>query len=359
VTALTKSYLAKIPGARTAAMPREIEPMKAVLVDEPFDRAGWLFEDKYDGIRTICYIKSGKVTLYSRNQKEMTARYPEMRDMPKWVDAKEAVLDGEIIVVNKAGTASFQDLQARFGVTDMDAIKRLTKTQKIVMYVFDMLYVDGYNLMGARLIDRKEALTKIVKKRTAFQIAPHNFRDGIKRFRAAEKKKLEGIVAKNADSVYVQKRSNEWLKIKTTQRQEAVIVGYTKPEGSREYFGALHLGLYDDGHLVSAGKVGTGFNYKLLKEIYDKMKPLRIDHPPFEDTPRELRRADVQWLKPKLVCEVKFSERTGEGSFRHPSFVGLRYDKKPTQCTFEPQQDADEVVERAEKGTRSSKERTS
>ena len=326
--------------------------MKAVLVDAPFDRAGWLFEDKYDGIRTICYIKGGKVTLYSRNQKEMTARYPEMRDMPKWIDAKEAILDGEIIVVNKAGTASFQDLQARFGVTDMDVIRHLTKSQKIVMYVFDLLYVDGYNLMGSRLLDRKEALKKILKKRASFQVAPHNFKDGIKRFRAAEKKKLEGIVAKNAESPYVQKRSNEWLKIKTTQRQEAVIVGYTRPEGSREYFGALHLGLYDGKRLVSAGKVGTGFNHKLLKEIYDKMRPLRIDHPPFDDTPRELRRADVQWLKPKLVCEVKFSERTGEGSFRHPSFVGLRYDKKPAQCTFESEQEAEEAVKKAEKGSR-------
>jgi bifunctional non-homologous end joining protein LigD len=349
VSALTKSQLSKLPGARASAMPREVEPMKAVLVDEPFDRAGWLFEDKYDGIRTMCYIKSGKVTLYSRNQKEMTARYPEMRDMPKWIDAKEAVLDGEIIVVNKAGTASFQDLQARFGVTDLDVIKRLTKTQKVVLYVFDMIYVDGYSLMGCRLIDRKEALSKIVKKRAAFQVAPHNFKDGIKRFRAAEKKKLEGIVAKNSESTYEQKRSNEWLKIKTTQRQEAVIVGYTKPEGSREHFGALHLGLYDGKRLVSVGKVGTGFNHKLLKELFDKMRPLRTDHPPFDDTPRELRRADVQWLKPKLVCEVKFSERTGEGSFRHPSFVGLRYDKKPIDCKYEAQQDASKEIKSAER----------
>jgi len=352
VSALTKSYLSKLPGARAAAMPREIEPMKAVLVDEPFDRAGWLFEDKYDGIRTVCYIKKGEVKLYSRNQKEMTMRYPELREMPKWIDAKEAILDGEIIVVNKAGTASFSDLQARFGVTDMDAIRRLVKTQKIVMYVFDLIYVDGYNLMGARLLDRKEVLQKILKKRTAFQVAPHNFKDGIKRFRVAEKKKLEGIVAKNGESTYEQKRSNEWLKIKTTQRQEAVIVGYTRPEGSREHFGALHLGLYDGKRLVSVGKVGTGFNYKTLKEIFDKMRPLRVDKAPFDDTPRELLRADVQWLKPKLVCEVKFSERTGEGSFRHPSFVGLRYDKKPIDCKYESEQDVDKAVRSAEKKTK-------
>src|SRR5439155_25467086 len=118
-------------------------------------------------------------------------------------------------------------------------------------------------------------------------------------------------------SLYEQRRSNEWLKIKTTQRQEAVIVGYTKPQGSREYFGALFLGLYDGDRLMPAGKVGTGFNHALLKEIYDKMRPQRVDRPPFDDTPRELLRADIQWLKPKLVGEVKFTERTSEGSFRH------------------------------------------
>src|SRR5581483_11522707 len=334
-----------IPGARKAPMPHEVEPMKATLADKPFDRQGWIFEDKYDGIRALAYIKNGSFELLSRNQKSMAVRYPELKDLPKWVRAKEAILDGEIIVLNKRGTANFQDLQARFGVTNRDTIQRLAKTQKIVYYVFDLLYVDGYDLRDARLLLRKAELKKILRPREVFQFAPHVLEKGTKLFRNAERKRLEGIMAKNGASRYEQRRSTEWLKIKTTMRQEAVIVGYTRPQGSREYFGALHLGLYDGKRLFSVGKVGTGFDQKRLKEIYDLMQPLRTDRPPF-DMPFTAKRnkweairgrnlSEVQWLRPKLVCEVKFTERTGDGSFRHPSFVGLRFDKKPTECVYE------------------------
>ncbi len=339
-----------IPGARKAAMPRAIEPMKAVLVDAPFDRASWIFEDKYDGVRAVSYIRDGELEILSRNQKPMTMRYPELKDLPKWINAKNAILDGEIIVLNKKGTASFQDLQARFGVTNKSAIERLVKSQKIVYFVFDLLYLDGYDLMPARLIDRKMALTKIVRPREVFQVAPHALREGTKLFRATERQHLEGIMAKNGESRYEQRRSSEWLKIKTTMRQEAAIVGYTKPQGSREYFGALELGLYDGKQLVSAGKVGTGFDRKLLRELYEKMQPLKTDASPFEMSSRSRRgRAGVQWLKPKLVCEVKFTERTSEGSFRHPAFVGLRFDKKPAECTFEQARKTKYTVASAEK----------
>jgi len=353
---VTESAIAKIPGARKAAMPRAVEPMKAVLVDAPFDREGWVFEDKYDGIRALSYIRNGQLEILSRNQKPMTMRYPELKELTKWVNAKEAILDGEIIVLNKKGTASFQDLQARFGVTNANVIERLVKTQKIVYFVFDLLYVDGFDLMPARLLDRKAVLTKIVRAREVFQVAPHTMREGTKRFRIAERQHLEGIMAKNGESRYEQRRSSEWLKIKTTMRQEAVIVGYTRPQGSREYFGALELGLYDGKRLVSAGKVGTGFDRNLLKELYQKMQPLKVETSTLEVPSRSRRGKDeIQWLKPKLVCEVKFTERTSEGSFRHPAFVGLRYDKKPTECTFEQPRETKYTVAAAEK--RSSKHR--
>ncbi len=329
-------------------MPRAIEPMKAVLVDDPFDRSGWIFEDKYDGIRAIAYVEDGEVTLYSRNQKEMTARYPELLKLPQWIRAKQAILDGEIIVVNRRGSASFQDLQARFGVTDKNTIERLVKTQKIIYYVFDVLYLNGYSLMDAKLLDRKRVLEQIIKEQPEFKYAPHTLDKGIKRFKEAERKHLEGIIAKNGESKYVQKRSTEWLKIKTSMRQEAVIIGYSQPQGSREYFGALLLALYDGHRLVSAGKVGTGFDRKRLKEIYEAMKPYKVKESPLPEF--QARRVyDVQWLKPKLVCEVKFTELTGEGSFRHPVFVGLRYDKKPQECTFEPRRSAKEAVKTAER----------
>jgi bifunctional non-homologous end joining protein LigD len=336
-----------IPGARKAVMPHHVEPMKAVLVDEPFDRSGWIFEEKYDGIRALSYIRNGKLDILSRNQKPMTMRYPELADLSKWINAKEAILDGEIIVLNKRGTASFSDLQARFGVTDKSVIEKLVKSQKIVYFVFDLLYLDGYDLMAARLLDRKAILAKIFRENTVFQIAPHTTGNGIKRFKDAERRHLEGVMAKNGDSHYEQRRSTEWLKIKTTMRQEAVIVGYTTPHGSRKYFGALCLGLYDGKRLVSVGKVGTGFDRKRLKEIYDLMHPLKTNSSPFSEMPSSLRES-AQWLKPKLVCEVKFTERTKEGSFRHPAFVGLRFDKKPSDCTFEAKKETRKTIKQAE-----------
>lgn len=344
-----KSPAESIPGARKAPMPHEVEPMKAVLVDKPFDRESWIFEDKYDGIRALSYIRNGTLEILSRNQKPMTVRYPELKDLPKWVKAKEAILDGEIIVLNKKGTASFQDLQARFGVTNMSTIERLVKSQKIVYFVFDLLYVNGYDIMPARLLDRKALLTRIVRPQKVFQVAPHTARDGTKLFQSAERHHLEGIMAKNGENRYEQRRSSEWLKIKTTMRQEAVIIGYTKPQGSREYFGALELGLYDNKRLVSVGKVGTGFDRDLLKELYKKMQPLKVSDPPIVIPSASRRRSEgVQWLKPKLVCEVKFTERTSEGSFRHPAFVGLRYDKKPAECTFEQARETKNTVTASE-----------
>ncbi len=346
-----KSPVAPIPGARKAAMPREIEPMKAVLVDKPFDREGWIFEDKYDGIRALSYIRDGKLRIVSRNQKPMTMRYPELKHLPKWVKATDAILDGEIIVLNKKGTASFQDLQARFGVTNASTIGRLVKSQRIVYFVFDLIYLDGYDLTPACLLDRKATLAKILRPHEVFQVAPHAARKGTKLFRAAERLHLEGIMAKNGASRYEQRRSSEWLKIKTTMRQEAVIVGYTKPQGSREYFGALELGLYDGKRLVSAGKVGTGFDRKRLKELYEKMQPLKAAASPLDSSSPSRGSRDVQWLKPKLVCEVKFMERTSDGSFRHSAFVGLRYDKKPTDCAFEQAGKTKYTVAAAEKNS--------
>jgi bifunctional non-homologous end joining protein LigD len=336
-------------------MPKWVEPMKGTLVDAPFDRRGWIFEDKYDGIRSLAYISNKKYLLFSRNEKEMAMRYPELKDLPKWLTAKQAIIDGEIIVVNKHGHASFQELQARFGVTRSDAIERLVKVQKIVYIVFDLLYFDGYSLLDVKLIDRKKVLAKIVKENKLFQVAPHTENEGLKRFKQAEKLQLEGIMAKDASSRYQQKRSREWLKMKTSRRQEAVIVGYTRPRGSREYFGALLLGLYDRGKLISAGKVGTGFSEKTLHEIYKKMQPLKTDKAPFP-APRPGTKSrwgavntEVQWIKPKLVCEVRFTEMTNDNNFRHPAFMGLRFDKKPQQCTLEEQESALKAVRKAEK----------
>ncbi len=319
--------------ARKAPMPRELEPMKATLVDEAFSKPGWIFENKWDGIRTIAFIKAGKVKLLSRNKKEMTLRYPEMKDLAAQVEAEDVVLDGEIVVLNAKGSVDFHLLSSRFGVTDPEEIKRLQRSQKIVYFVFDIVYCNGHDLSAAPLLERKAVLKSIMKQTPYFKFTPHTPTKGEDFFKKVEKAKGEGMIAKRADSPYQQKRSQDWLKIKTQMRQEVVIVGYSDPRGSREYFGALELGLYEDGVLRSIGQVGTGFSHESLKQIYQKMKPLASKTQTVVDDGK--RRNDVHWIKPKLVGEVRFSEFTPDRNLRHPAFQGLREDKKPQDCKFE------------------------
>lgn len=314
-------------------MPRELEPMKATLVDAAFSKPGWIFENKWDGIRTIAFIKNGKVKLLSRNNKEMTLRYPEMKDLANRVDADDAVLDGEIVVLNAKGSVDFHLLSSRFGVTDPIEIERLRKSQKVVYFVFDIIYYNGHDIMSAPLLERKALLKRIMKPTTYFKFTPHTATKGEEFFKKVEKAKGEGMIAKRAESQYQQKRSQDWLKIKTQMRQEVVIVGYSDPRGSREYFGALELGLYEDGVLRSIGQVGTGFSHQSLKDIYNKMKPLASKTQTVADDGK--RRKDVHWIKPKLVGEVRFSEFTPDRNLRHPAFQGLRDDKKPQDCKFE------------------------
>ena len=317
---------------KSTPMPREIQPMKAVLVDEPFDREGWIFENKWDGIRAIAFIKNGAYRLVSRNQKEMTARYPELVDLSNRVKAASAILDGEIVVINARGNVDFHQLASRFGVTDASEIARLERTQTVIYYLFDLLYLDGRNLMHLPLLERKALLKKFVRPTKLVQLTPHIETKGIQFFKKVERAHGEGMIAKRADSTYQERRSNGWLKVKTQMRQEVVIVGYSDPRGSRKRFGALELGLYQNGVLRSIGQVGTGFSFKLLDELYAKMKPLETTTPTIRDGKR---RNDVHWIKPKLVCEVRFSEFTPDGNLRHPAFLGLRADKKPEECKYE------------------------
>jgi bifunctional non-homologous end joining protein LigD len=322
-----------LPGkARKAPMPKELDPMKATLVTEAFSKQGWIFENKWDGIRTIAFIKNGKLTLRSRNNKEMTLRYPEMSDLPDRIDATDAILDGEIVVLNAGGRVDFHLLASRFGVTDPAEIERLRKSQKIVYFVFDLIYYSGHDLMQVPLLERKALLKSVMRPATWFKFTPH-VTNGEAFFKKVERARGEGMIAKRAESTYQQRRSKDWLKIKTQMRQEVVIVGYSDPRGSREYFGALELGLYEDGVLRSIGQVGTGFSHQSLREIYQKMKPLASKTQTVAEDGK--RRSDVHWIKPKLVGEVKFSEFTPDRNLRHPAFLGLRDDKKPKDCTFE------------------------
>lgn len=350
------SYIKSIEGVKQKRMPSKVEPMKATLVDEPFSRSGWIFENKWDGVRSVCFLKNGNVKLISRNQKDMSLRYPELSDIGNAINAKEAVLDGEIVVVDASGRVDFQLLQSRFSLTNSAEIDRLRRSQKILYYIFDVIHVDGFDLHEVALVKRKAILRKLIGRSAKLKYSAHIIEKGTEFFRNAEQEKLEGIMAKNGQSFYEERRSNEWLKIKTEQRQEVIIVGFTEPKGSRKYFGALHVAAYSGKKLVSLGHVGSGFDHARLKEIYDLMKPLQTKEHPFEQEPdkpsRRSRSEITYWLKPKLVGEVSFTEFTGEGRLRHPVFQGLRDDKKPAQCKIEIEHDASKEVALAETKTK-------
>ncbi len=236
----------------------------------------------------------------------------------------------------------FQLLQPRGG--RKGGVEALRGKGHIVYYVFDLLYRDGCDLTSCPVIERKAALEEILNPASFVKLSDHIVGDGEEFFEQIEKFRLEGMIAKRAASAYVQKRSSDWLKVKTVKRSEVVIGGYTQPRGSREYFGALVVGLYRGDELHYVGHTGGGFNYKSLAHIYKLMKLLETDRCPFIEKPKT--NEPVQWVKPKLIAEVKFSEWTADQRMRQPIFLGLRADKKPEECRFEVETDTEKVVGR-------------
>jgi bifunctional non-homologous end joining protein LigD len=297
------------------ARPRDVRPMLATLVDEPFDRAGWLFEVKWDGYRAIAEVDDRGVRLYSRNLISFEDRYTPVVESLRAL-GHEAVLDGEIVVVDAKGRPGFQLLQTY----------QKSGKGNILYYVFDLLYLDGEDLRNQPLSRRKELLQEMLPELPHVRLGEHIERDGIAFFQAAEKEGLEGIIAKRADSSYREgRRSRDWLKIKIRRQQEAVIGGFTQPRGQRKEFGALVLGVYEGDDLVYVGHTGGGFSERLLSDVRAKLEPLVRDTCPFKKKPAT--NAPARWVEPKLVCEVVFHEWTGDGAMRQPIFLGLREDK--------------------------------
>src|SRR3989449_337655 len=328
--------------ARPVRMPEIINPMLATLVDDPFSNPEWIFETKWDGFRSICFVKNGKSRFVSRNQIDMTPQYPELADVAKQIDAKEAILDGEIVALDKNGMPRFQLLQPRVG--RKSGIAALLGQGHIVYYVFDLIYVDGYDLMPCPVIERKAMLEEILSPANFIKLSDHIVGDGEEFFEQIEKFHLEGMIAKRAAGHYIQKRSSDWLKIKTVKRSEVVIGGYTQPRGSRAYFGALVVGLYRGSDLHYVGHTGGGFDQEMLAKIYKLMQALKTDRCPFVVEPKT--NEPVQWIKPKLIAEVKFSEWTTDQRMRQPIFLGLRADKKPEECRFEFESDTNRIIGR-------------
>jgi bifunctional non-homologous end joining protein LigD len=290
--------------------------MLATLVDNPFDDEEWLFEIKWDGYRAIGSVINGKTELYSRNNISFKERYSPVSEALKDF-GRDVVVDGEVVSLDEHGFSRFQYLQ-NWG-TDQQGM--------LVYYIFDLLWLDGCDLTSLPLIERKKILRQIIPGNDVIRYSDHIERNGKEFFEIAKKRGLEGIIAKNKNSSYeFDSRSKNWLKIKTTSQQEAIICGFTAPRHGRQYFGALVLGVYENGKLVYAGQAGSGFTQKTLKETWDKLRPLITDKCPFSAKPKT--NMPATWLKPKLICEVKFQEWTQDHVMRVPIFMGLRIDKK-------------------------------
>ena len=333
------SAVKALAGAEQKPMPTVIHPMLATPIAKAFDNPDWVFELKWDGYRAVAFIEDGRVRLISRSQNDLTKQFPELGSLPQFVKAERAILDGEIVALDDEGRPSFSLMQQRTGF--QPGKRRITRREgvPIIYYAFDLLYLDSVDLRRVALESRKQWLQDQIKTSEIVHFSDHYAEKGLALFEAAKQRGLEGIVAKKRSSLYQEKRSNDWLKIKITQRQECVIGGYTDPEGSREYFGALVLGLYDrQGRLIHVGQVGTGFDQKALKEIFTRLQPLKTKENPFYGEIGGLRK--VQFVRPDLVAEIKYSEWTHETmeggmKLRAPVFMGLRTDKLAEECRLE------------------------
>lgn len=313
--------------------------MLATLVEEPFDDPQWIYEVKWDGYRAVAFIRNGKATLVSRNQNDLTDEFPEISEAMGELKVESAIIDGEVVALDDEGRPSFSLMQQRTGMTHPGTRKARDRGVPIVYYAFDLLYLNGHNLMAVELERRKELLQQMISPGSFLRYSDHYPEQGKALYGVARDKGLEGIVAKLRTGVYVQKRSREWLKIKITRRQECVIAGYTDPRGARENFGSLVLGLYDQkGKLVHVGNAGSGFTEATHAAMWKRLHAIETDKNPFAGKVESTRKP--HWVKPELVAEIKFSEWTHEGEsggikMRAPIFQGLRFDKKPRECVFE------------------------
>ncbi|HKE31706.1 MAG TPA: DNA ligase D [Candidatus Angelobacter sp.] len=322
--------LSSIEGATQAKMPESFSPMLAVLGQTLPTGPDWLYEVKWDGVRALCFIEKGQLRMFSRRGNRVEQQYPELNGLVNVVEAETAIVDGEIVCFDQNGVPSFQLLQNRIGAGARSAPK-LAQSQPASFFAFDLLYLDGYDLRRTPLIERKQLLSAILRPDTTFRLSEHFAGKGQELLDAVREKGLEGIVAKQAYSLYDSRRSREWVKIKVQNQQEFVVCGWI--EGERDYFGALALAYYQDGKLVYAGNVGSGFTQETLKSVYEKMKPLVTKKSPLAVVPKDI--VKVTWVKPDLVCTVRYTSWTDDIRLRAPVFLGLRADKLPQECVRE------------------------
>jgi bifunctional non-homologous end joining protein LigD len=319
-----------VAGAVKSAWPEKFSPQLAVLAESPPPGDQWLHEIKFDGYRILARIKAGKVQLMTRNAKDWTNKFPSIARALSRLKVDSAIVDGEAVVLDKQGRSDFQALQAML---------KNKENVDPVFFAFDLPFCDGWDLRPAKLIDRKEKLESILQKS---DLAPRiSFSDHVRgggdsMIHKACGMGLEGIVSKRIDAPYLSRRDPSWLKSKCGQRQELVVIGYTDPQGSRTGFGSLLLGYYDrNKKLVYAGRVGTGFDERLLGSTFRRLKQLQQSDPPTDKPPPRREQRDAHWVKPELVAEIKFTAWTRDGVLRHPAFVAFRSDKPASQIVRE------------------------
>jgi bifunctional non-homologous end joining protein LigD len=300
----------------------ELRPMLATLTDKPFDNPDWVFETKWDGFRAIAVAKPGQAMLYSRNLNDISRKYPSICAALAKIK-HEAVLDGELVALDEHGRSRFQLLQ-----------NAEREPARLLYCVFDLIYLDDKDLRGKPLLERKGALEQILPKSPLLLYSAHVVGEGIEAFNRAKRAHEEGVMAKLSSGLYHSgMRTRDWLKVKASQEQEVVIVGFTAPRGSRKYFGALVLAVREGTGWRYVGRAGTGFDTQTLRTVYDTLVPLLTDKKPI---PQKVPDAgNTSWVKPKLVAEVKFTEWTAAGEMRHPVFLGLRTDKPATEVIRE------------------------
>ncbi len=311
--------------------PAWTDPMLATLTDKPFSDDDWYFERKLDGERCLAFKTDDDLRMMSRNEKELNEEYPELvRALAR--QKGRLVVDGEIVAF-KDGVSSFAQLQNRMHLKDPNEIKERRKAVPVFYYLFDILYYNGYDTTHLELKDRKELLLHAVEFLGPLRYSEHRRKEGEKFFKESCKEGLEGLVAKRIDSIYVGRRSEDWLKFKCLHEQEFVVGAYTDPQGSRTVLGALLLGYHEDHELRYAGKVGTGFSRETLRMLDAKLTKVRTDKNPFDDFSPSSEH--IHWIKPELIAEIRFSRWTKDGRLRHPVYLGLRDDKNPKEVARE------------------------
>jgi bifunctional non-homologous end joining protein LigD len=329
--AATPLHPAELPNARKAAIPAKLGPMLATLSDRPFSDPDWLFEIKWDGVRALAFIHNGGLKLRARSGNDITLQYPDLHHLPSAITSSQAILDGEIAVLDSHGRSDFERLQERMHVRNPSP-KLLTEFP-VVFFAFDLLYCDGYDLRESPLLERKQLLQKLLHTSDHIRFSDHQLERGRELFELAKKNGLEGIVAKRIDSRYVSDRSQNWLKLKTSKTLDAVIGGWTAPRTAGLPFGSLLLGLYEGRKLRFVGHAGSGFNTQTYKETFAKLSELHTNHSPFVESPDT--NEEPSWVRPELVARVRFTAWTNENRLRHPVYLGLRKDAKPEHCAWQ------------------------